>query len=112
MLPYWFFRSWFSRVCEKSTFHRPSGATEFDAVVLLEQTHGVGNRVDDGGRGDGKGAGSRLALRKEGGAGGKRDERNYIIRDFFRFSWSAGFPSLIASLLGSADSERGASVVE
>lgn len=92
--------------------HRLSGVTEFDAVVLLEQTHGIGNGVGDGGCGNGKGASSRLALRKQGGTGGKRDERNYIIRDFFRFSWSAGFPSLAASLLGSADSERGASVVE
>lgn len=40
------------------------------------------------------------------------ENKEEIIRDFFRFSWSAGFPSLAASLLGSADSERGASVVE
>lgn len=40
----------------------------------------------------------------------KRSGRWYIMRDFFRFSWSAGFPSLVASLPASVGSGIGVSV--
>ena len=36
----------------------------------------------------------------------KRGGLRYIMRDFFRFNWSAGFPSLVASLPVSAGSGR------